>query len=878
MNKTPTLEQVIELKKVFGELYDENFRPKNKTIFDKKINELNNNLYQYFSKDTSLKEIELTLEKWYENYTQTPEYVSNTTLTPEQLKDLGAEADKRNRDIKQTQDNARLEVERARKRTEELIKNRKVVVVPTEALPTITLSDKEKETLLAFSKTAKEDPATLEKYIEEKINESITLATDEYKENITPEIITKTATSITENLVTLPDFENISEIPTIIPVMNPASPFVGINLTEDETKEEVYEVSQALAFGLDAEAAVNFSGTKAVFGENIASTFYGPADGHITRFEIAKEQDRQKDEGIQFNVSDVYHNGTKFYDYFQKIKSARSVQEVTSTAMTYIPSYTPATYVGTASKTLSTLTKALPYVGAYSSIRTSVIAGQWIRNGNLALNSPNIAGLIGNGGSRQMIILSSPIVSSRPFMFMSKGGNFAVAVGTEKTVAGNTIFRAGIKIGQSSIATVTTTAGTQVATATGFFAKALTFIGGLSGWMTAGIGFVVGYVAGKILEKVNWAKVKKIFGEYILPVAVGGGIFLMGAPLAGIAVGGFLFGVARGLTFAGIGAGIYGFAGMIGGAMVTSIAMPVIIALIATPVLVAFIMLVINNSSYMVPPSVSTLSNVVSPYIEVIKNPVPAGPFQNSELPLTVEYKITIRAKKSTLTNVRISYECDVTKKGTTIPCPSVTPTIPTSVDSISPITAYTFSYKQEYIAGKFEDTLVSDTISVTADVPEEANVKSSGSAGIKIGNPPDTCPSIWPVNGSFSITQTSGGGYSHKLIEAMDIATNNGVTVLATHTGKAKVVYTTGAYRPLYIDVTSNCAGRNITTRYAHLSGAFVTDGQQVNLNQPIGASGSDGTGPHLHYEFIGEIQMYPPYIPKNVVRNCAGNCGALP
>ena len=174
---------------------------------------------------------------------------------------------------------------------------------------------------------------------------------------------------------------------------------------------------------------------------------------------------------------------------------------------------------------------------------------------------------------------------------------------------------------------------------------------------------------------------------------------------------------------------------------------------------------------------------------------------------------------------------------------------------------------------------MISDTITVTADVPEELGVKASGSAGVKIGNPPDTCPSIWPVDGQYQVFQTPGGYYSHKTIEAIDIGTPTGITIKATHSGKASVVYTTGAYRPLYVDITSICEGKSITTRYAHLSGAFVKDGDTVNLNQPIGASGSGGEGPHLHYEFIGGLKMVPPYIPKPIVRDCSGShCGMLP
>jgi murein DD-endopeptidase MepM/ murein hydrolase activator NlpD len=202
--------------------------------------------------------------------------------------------------------------------------------------------------------------------------------------------------------------------------------------------------------------------------------------------------------------------------------------------------------------------------------------------------------------------------------------------------------------------------------------------------------------------------------------------------------------------------------------------------------------------------------------------------------------------------------------------------------ETISPASPYTFTYKQTYNSN-YQDAFITDVLTVTADTPEKAGVEAGASLGIKIGNPPDSCPNGWPVSGSYIITQTPGGGFSHSRIQAMDIATPLGVPVRTTHSGVARVVNTSGPYRPIYVDVVSNCGGKQFTSRYAHLipSSIVIRNGQQVTLGQVLGASGTNAPdNAHLHYEFIG-LPMTPPYVPKPLRGGCSSNtgqCGSLP
>ncbi len=301
-----------------------------------------------------------------------------------------------------------------------------------------------------------------------------------------------------------------------------------------------------------------------------------------------------------------------------------------------------------------------------------------------------------------------------------------------------------------------------------------------------------------------------------------------------------------------------------------------LITIITLPILVAIIMFIINSGAYVVPAKPSTISaqELISPYIDVIKTANPAGPFKNSELPLEIEYTVEIKAKKSGLTNIQINDNCTVTKKNSSPSCPSISsgtkiPTGDEIPENITTSQSFSFKYKRSYSSPTFEDSLIIDTISVVADVPEQKNVESASSAIIKIGNPPEQCPSGWPISGVYPLTQGPGGSYSHSSIQAIDIGTPIGTPVKATHSGIATVVYTSNAYRPLYVDIISTCKGKQFKSRYAHLVAATVTTGKSVTKGQTIGNSGSDGTGPHLHYEFRG-LPMVPDFIPKSVPADC--------
>jgi len=423
----------------------------------------------------------------------------------------------------------------------------------------------------------------------------------------------------------------------------------------------------------------------------------------------------------------------------------------------------------------------------------------------------------------------------------------------------------------------------------------------------AAIGAVIGAVGPKVVKAIKDNVYK--YGKFL--VAGVGALFGAGLALAaglspalggilgglgGYGLGSFLSGgppaVGAGISSAFSAAGTA--ASFIWATFLAGVGTPILVSLLTFPVVVAFILFIINSGAYVVPPAPAFEGSgaITSPYIDVIKTANPAGPFQNTDLPLAVEYTVTIKAKKGPLSNVRIDYSCSVIKEAASTICPDTDPAIPTAAADVSPASPLAFTYKQTYDALNFQDSFVTDIITVTADAYEEAGAEAAGSATIKIGEPPENCPSIWPV-GSGNVTQGAYTTSSHKTLEAVDIGTSP-TPVLAGHSGIVVSSQNEYCYGK-NIKIQSNCGGRDFVSRYAHLESLGVKRGDAVTMGQTIGLSGNStggagercSSGHHLHYDFHywpGWIStkwpssppfMMSPYIPKDVPRGCVDNCG---
>jgi murein DD-endopeptidase MepM/ murein hydrolase activator NlpD len=111
--------------------------------------------------------------------------------------------------------------------------------------------------------------------------------------------------------------------------------------------------------------------------------------------------------------------------------------------------------------------------------------------------------------------------------------------------------------------------------------------------------------------------------------------------------------------------------------------------------------------------------------------------------------------------------------------------------------------------------------------------------------------PTLWPVEGRITgpfgerVDPFNGEGAFHR---GVDISTSYGHPVLAPADGVVTYAdFMSGYGRMIVIQ-----HDQGISTRYGHLSGFAVTDGQKIQRGDVIGYVGLSGrsTGPHLHYE----------------------------
>lgn len=325
----------------------------------------------------------------------------------------------------------------------------------------------------------------------------------------------------------------------------------------------------------------------------------------------------------------------------------------------------------------------------------------------------------------------------------------------------------GVSLGVGIAASAAETAATTTAiVSTGGIMAAEAFAGGAGGaaaGAAAGsvvpvvgtiIGAVGGLVAGTAISKViAWVKdnIHKAKGAIITVAGglLGGGIGIatgFGALSGGI-LGGFAGWGAASLASGGlpglrasanIGAkNVMNIGWAIGTTALAGIGGPILTILLVFPLIITLILFIINSGAYVVPPGVSSASSQ-NQYIDVTKTATPAGPFKNSDLPLKIKYNITITAKKSALTNVKITDTCTVVTKEGQQPCQS--PPIVAPNGTIAVGAPLTFSYEAIYNS-TYTDALVLNTVKVTANVIEETALQTAeGSYSIIIGNPPTEC------------------------------------------------------------------------------------------------------------------------------------------
>ncbi|MBS4534426.1 peptidoglycan DD-metalloendopeptidase family protein [Clostridium sp. D2Q-14] len=112
------------------------------------------------------------------------------------------------------------------------------------------------------------------------------------------------------------------------------------------------------------------------------------------------------------------------------------------------------------------------------------------------------------------------------------------------------------------------------------------------------------------------------------------------------------------------------------------------------------------------------------------------------------------------------------------------------------------------------------------------------------------------PVNGRLTSPYGDRGSGFHT---GIDLAASTGTTIKASDNGIVRFAGYNGSYG--YMILIDH--GNGYSTRYAHCSKLYVSNGQKVAKGESIAAVGNTGrsTGPHLHFEVLVNGNHRNPY-----------------
>lgn len=737
MNDTQNqnLEKIIKLQLLFGELYDENFKTKNKEVYNAKIKDFNDELKSIgVDPNLSPKEIELKLQQIYEALEKEP--LTKTTLNKDESEQLIKDSEKREADISKIKEGQEKAVEDFIKRNREKItktqsvqediKDKKVYLKVEETEKT-EFSVEEKEIFEQYKKEAVENPEEASIKMAREIH---TRVDGVLKEQGLPQeeienIVNKTAEKIVENIAV---FDTPNYVPATMHIAINNAVFEKIPTTISKEAQEVIKSSIATNSVYRFQPDLFLKDvTKAAFGDKFAKIIFG-ADPNSYKISVSEIPTQQY--SYTYNFSTINESSVQILNEQNQtveILKGFGKDEARNYLINQSSAYFSKTAIG--QKILSNSKTEIAFYSVFKSAGKTVTwtGGNFVGNAILKF-APEYA----------------PVVN------LLTGTKFVTPVVTQTAtkIAGQAVEKA---VGQ-----VATEAVVGTAAKTGIAASLSATFAALGSWATPvgmAISAAIGWVIGKVLEKINWPKVKKWFQENgpVLASVAGLGALALGGPAVGGLV--LLGGLAATGTLGTFAMGAFGVLGFIGRSVGIAIATPVIVTLLVIPPIVAFIMLVINNSAYLVPPfSSSSSTGADNPYLLVTKTAEPSK-ISNPTSKTTVTYTVSIKALKTALTNIKIvSTECTVTSKTKSSVCPpenipEIDPTL-----SISPTSPYTFTFTVDY-GSFYKDSLIYDSIEISADSTEQAGITTSGSATLCIGDCPTDCVKVsdnaqkWPSN-----------------------------------------------------------------------------------------------------------------------------------
>ncbi len=695
-----------------------------------------------------------------ETTTQMPEYKEQTSTVSQGLDEKIEYAKQREEDIRETRKNAETEVERARVRTEAIIKEQQKIQAEiaksklaqpkldnTKIYANITvpeppfLDEKEQadfETLRNYAENNKEE-------LIEDLAQEIEVKLSKGKNEIAAEQIKLLARDQAEIIVE--KIQNIEvvqkELPKIVQlaILDSVITDTTILPTVVNTNESLEAVihSSKILYNEASKELFSQEITENILGKKFKLLISGPGveDVSVTFSTI------QSENSVPVSLGHINSDATAVQErQNQIISEAKNI--TVSEASKYVYSNT-STFVESKIASLPTGSKLK---SVYSNPAVRGILSKY------GMANPVEWKAYSKFGTIQQIKWAGP-----PYTYGFAVGK-KVAFGAGKKVVEQTAVKTGL-----------------LATAGSLLAKGAAAIGVSLGVFTLGLSTAVTAVFYAVGKMINWPKVKQWLREnkgVLVGIATGGALALGGPAVGGIVLLGGL--VATGLV-ASFATGAMGAFGFIGRSIGIAIATPVIITILVIPPLVAFIMLVINNSAYVVPPSsLSSSTGADNPYILVTKTANPSISPNPTNSKTTIAYTVEIRALKSTLTNVRlVSSECNVIKNNNAkINCPpEEIPAFPQDL-SISPTSPYSFTFFGNYDSG-YNDALVYDSITIAADTVEQTNIVTEGSASVCFGDCPQNCAKVsnnadsWPSGLGQNVTIALGNiskyqGFTAKL------------------------------------------------------------------------------------------------------------------
>lgn len=253
-----------------------------------------------------------------------------------------------------------------------------------------------------------------------------------------------------------------------------------------------------------------------------------------------------------------------------------------------------------------------------------------------------------------------------------------------------------------------------------------------------GVGWVIGAIAGIIVFVV--------VELFFIALGMGVGVFIQWV----------IDQIKGSVSQANIGAAANQFSTTVS-TSTADVAVPAVGGAVAVGTLGTLLAVMFIGSAFVVPEKEKGKGYIKSPYIDVVKTVSPTK-LENSELPATITYTITITAKEAKIINIAVDNKTTlirpsdsiiITKdnQGRDIANPSCGKT------ELEVGESCTISYAIDAKTPEFKDSLLFDLVKVTADVPEKnlLNEATTATAATIIGTPPTYCfvfsdeEDVWP-------------------------------------------------------------------------------------------------------------------------------------